>query len=83
MPHVTDPNISDDKRGEEPVSPMNKVVVIKVVVEIFKSYFTIIIVRMHTFGNFLVKPVIKESKKPSPISWSVVQKHKNHAEVYQ
>ena len=44
MPHVAHPYISDDKWSEEPVAPMDKVVVIKVVIEILPCEFTIIII---------------------------------------
>ena len=60
LPKVQDVGVSDDKRRENPVAPVDKEVVVHVIPQILECEFAIIVVGMHAFANNLIEVRIKE-----------------------
>lgn len=50
MPEMKNWEISDDKGWQEPVTPMNKIVMIKVIPDICESEIAVIVISVMTFS---------------------------------
>lgn len=59
VPEMKDREISDDEWWHEPVTPMNKIVMIKVTPDIFECKIAIIVISVMTFCQVLVKSIVK------------------------
>lgn len=59
VPEMKDREISDDEWWHEPVTPMNKIIVIKVTPDIFEREIAIIVISVMTFCQILVKSIVE------------------------
>ena len=62
VPEMKNWEISDDKGWQEPVTPMNKVVMIKVIPNIIESEIAVIVISVMTFCQILVKSIVEVSE---------------------
>ena len=46
--------VTNDERGQEPVAEVHTVVMIKIIPDVFRGEFAIIIVSVMTLGDFLI-----------------------------
>lgn len=74
--------VSDDEGGEEPVSEVDEVVMIKIVPNISPCEFAVIIISVMAFSKSLIESWIEISKHPSSVLGVVVKHYDNKAEVY-
>ena len=83
VPEMKNWEISDDEGGQEPVTPMDKVIVIEVVPNIRERELAVIVISVVTLSQVLIEGGIKVAQKPSAILWSVIEHHQDEAEVDQ
>lgn len=59
VPEMKDREISDDEWWHEPVTPMNKIIVIKVTPDIFEGEIAVIVISVMAFCQILVKSIVE------------------------
>lgn len=64
-PEVADPEIAEDKRGQQPVNPMHDIVVVHLVPHMLKGELTVLIVGVHLLGHRLIQLRVQ---KPEDLS---------------
>jgi hypothetical protein len=54
-PQVTNPEVSQNERSQEPIDPMYHIVVIHLIPHMLKGELTVLIIGMHFLGHWLVE----------------------------
>lgn len=67
---MEDPDVTNDKRGKEPVDKVNNVVMIKVVHDILPLELAVIVICMHFRSDRLVKTGVEIAKEGTALLWA-------------
>lgn len=61
-PKMANDGVSQHKRGQQPVNPVNYIIMIHLVPHMLKSEITVLIIGVHLLGNRLVQVRIQETE---------------------
>ena len=82
-PEVHYEMVSEEEAGDEPVDPVDKVVVVEVFNETFESQVAVIVVSVHSALDLLVKAAVEEAEDLSSELGSLVEHEDEEAHVHQ